>query len=380
MKVVFISGMYPHGHLSHFLVSGLNNIKNLDLIIYCEKIKTKNNFFDKNWNIKKIWSKNFKFVFQIFKEIVKDKPDLVHLQHEINMYGGKITSILFPILILFIKLTGAKIVVTIHSAVPKKFINDHMQNFFFTKAPKIFLFFFFRYLFFLIRVLSDKIIVHTNLSKKILVNDYSYDISCIKKIEFAIPQRVVNKIKKKKFFFYFGYLTRRKGLEIFLKSFSHFIKDYKNYKFIMAGGVIPGQEQAKIEILHLIKRLKIEKFVKYVGFIQKPSQQAYYYNNATAIIIPAIKTMGSSGPLLHANSHEKCSIVTSEGHLKEEISNMQNGILVKNNNWYKSLKFVIENKKTLKKIENNVSVIKRLRNPDNIASKYFKLYKALNDK
>jgi glycosyltransferase involved in cell wall biosynthesis len=255
-----------------------------------------------------------------------------------------------------------------------------MQNLFFTKLPKIFLIFFFKYLFFLIHIISDKIVVHTFLSKKILVNDYNYDKSSIKKIEFAIPQKKINKNKTKKFFFYFGYLTKRKGLENFLESFSYFIKDHKDYKFIMAGGIIPGQEQAKIEILSLINKLKIKKFVKYIGFIEKRSQQEYYYNNATAVIIPAIKTMGSSGPLLHANSHEKCSIVTCEGHLKEEITNMHNGILVKNNNWYKALKFVIENRKSVQKIENNVSIIKKLRNPDSIANKYFKLYKALNDK
>jgi len=380
MKVVFISGMLPSGHYSQYITSGLCLQKEIDLIVYADMDK-KNLKIKHCGEIKRVWSKSLKFISEIIREVSKDKPDIIHIQHEINMFGSLATALVFPLLILILRLKGFKIVVTVHAAVFKKQIDKKFIKLFHKEGVKpIFLKLFFSFLYKFISIFSNAIIVHTNLTKKILTSDYGVSKKKVNVVPAAIPQKldIAKKQKNKNsfpYFFYFGYMVRRKGLGFALEGFRKFIKKNprSKFKFILAGGVIKGQEKALEEIKDMIRKNQFEDRILLKGFIEE-SEQDGLYANAYAIVIPAIISMGSSGPLYHAESYGKCVIATKIDHFLEDIDDKKTGILTENDKWDLAFQSVAGNSVLVKSIEKNVAIKTKSRSPFMTARKYVSIY------
>lgn len=380
MKIVFISGMLPSGHYSQYITNGLNEQKDVKIIVYTDK--NPKNLEIKNCGIiKNIWSKSPKYIFEITKELKKDKPDIIHLQHELNMYGGILTASIFPLLLLTFKLMGYKTVTTVHAAVFKKQINEkfiklfHQESF---MARPFILKLFFHYIYNSISLLSNKIIVHTNLTKDILTSDYGVNAKKVDTIPIVIPQKEIDNSSKEEYFFYFGYMVRRKGLGYALEGFRKFIEKNpaSKFKLVLAGGVIDGQEEALDEIKQIIKDNRLENRVIIKGFIEEKEQDTLYCK-AYAIIIPAEISMGSSGPLFHSVSYGKCVICSKIGHFIEDIDDGKTGILIDNNKWQEAFEFVSENPDKIAEIEKNIEKKAVSRSPVFTAEKYAKIYNQL---
>jgi len=378
MKIAFVSGMLPSGHYSQYITSGLVKIKNVDLLVYTDNDR-KNLEIINCGKIIPTWSKSSKFIFEILGRLLKDSPDIVHYQHEFNMYGNIFSALIFPFLVALSRLLGIKVVTTIHAAVFKKQINKEFI-YTFNQNPKYIkpfvLYLFFYYVYKSISLFSNEVIVHTKLTKKILTEDYGVDAKKVKVIPAAIPQKTDYRIKKEKYFFYFGYMARRKGLGYAIEGFKKFIKKNPKspYKFILAGGVIKGQEDSLQEIKKMIKKSKLEDKIIYKGFIEEREQDSLY-QKAAAVVIPAVLSMGSSGPLYHANSYGKCILASKIGHFLEDIEDKKTGILVDNEKWQDAFELLSKQNDIVNYIENCVIKKTLSRSPVKIAKKYIKLYK-----
>ena len=79
-----------------------------------------------------------------------------------------------------------------------------------------------------------------------MLSYYPHGQKKIKVIATAIPLVDSKKYKKEKYFLYFGYIARRKGLENLIQGFKEFCKKNPKSKFklLLAGGVIKGQEES----------------------------------------------------------------------------------------------------------------------------------------
>ena len=84
--------------------------------------------------------------------------------------------------------------------------------------------------------------------KDILTKDYGVQEKKIHMIRTIIPKHTLSKQKKGMYFLYFGYIVRRKGLEKLIHGFAKFHKKHPDFKLVLAGGTIRGQEKAKDEI------------------------------------------------------------------------------------------------------------------------------------
>lgn len=380
MKIVFISGMLPSGHYSQYLTSGIVLYKETDLIVYSDK-DPKNLSIKGCGKIKPVWSKSIKYIYQIIREVLKDKPDVVHFQHEINMFGSLSTALFFPFLILAVRVLGYKTVTTIHGVVGRNQVDENFINLFMEKsflAKSFFVKMFFNFIFRLIPLFSNSIIVHTNLLKNVLVDDYGAAEKKINVIPTAIPQKEIKEVLVENYFFYFGYMVRRKGLDYALEGFRKFIEKNpdSDYKLVLAGGVIKGQEKALEEIKSNIKDNNLEDKVFIKGFIEEKEQDDLY-GKAKAVIIPAKISIAASGPLYHSVSYGKCVIASKVGNLSEEIKHLETGILTDNNKWDEAFDFVVKNEEVVKKIEINNQRKARIRTPFATAGKCVELYKAV---
>lgn len=377
MKVLFVSKITPFGHLSTFLMNGLKKNKNFYFLV--DKDSEKNEALNFN-NIYPILTPDLTYIIKIIFYALKIKPKVIHIQHEINMFGGFLTAIFFPFLILILRLFLFKVVVTIHSAIPIKEINKNFSKLFFSIIPIALIKLFFIFLFKFICFFSNHLIVHTILTKNILVHEYKVNKKKISVIRLPIINRTfyLDKSIKPDAFLYYGYFSRRKGLFDLLLGYKKFIDETKNPpKLIMAGGVIKGQEKAFEEIKEYINKLSLNKYVYLHGYVKTYYDLDLLFSRSIASLIPAIISMGSSGPLAISRSYGKISIASSVGHLVEDIDKDINGFLVKNNEWFFFFKKVHKEPSLIKKMEINLNNLLITRSPDIQAKKTINLFNRL---
>jgi len=378
-KVVFISTLLPETNYSQYLCTALNSKLKTDLIIYADKNKKNLKIKGLN-NVKLVWNKKIIYFLQIFKQVLKDKPKIIHLQQEINMYGPPKTSIFFPILLILLKLTGAKIIVTVHAVVEKKIINKNFVKAFVKNYFLIHPFIlktYFNYLFKSISFLSDKIIVHTKYLRHVLISNYNCSKNKIELLPMGVPisKNLKKPLSKKPYFLYFGYIVKRKGLQNLIFGFDQFLRKnpHAKFKLILAGGIIKGQEFAYEEIKELIENLKLEKYIKFTGFIDNKKIKNLY-TNAYAILMPSSISISASGPLAQVFSYGKCVVASKINNFAEEIENKKDGILTDNKDWGEAINYIYKNPKIVKKIETNVIKKAQERSWENIALKHIALY------
>lgn len=380
VKVVIVSGLLPSGHYTENLASGLNKIKKLQLLIYTD-LRKENLKVKKSGKVIPVWSKSPMYIFQILGRLLKDRPDVVHFQHEINMFGGLTTAIIFPFMLVAAKLLKIKVATTVHATVsPNQIDSGFVKTF--NQNPKIikpvFLKLFFSFLYKSICQFSDLCFVHTKTAKQVLLSYYPNGKNKIKVIATAIPLVSRKKSKKKKYFLYFGYIARRKGLENLIEGFKKFSKKNPKSKFklLLAGGVIKGQEESLLELQKIIAKAKLKNKIKYLGFLEKEAQTKLY-KQAYGVVIPAKLSISASGPLYHAFSHGKFIMASNIGHLKDEIANLHNGYLIPNNGWSHGFSRAIKSPNWVRKIELNSVNTAKQRTPLKTAMKYFKSYNLL---
>jgi len=377
MKVVFISSMLPSGHFSQILTHGLQQQKKIELIVYADSDK-RNLSIRGCGTIKTVWSRTAFFIYKILREIIKDRPDAVHIQQEFNMYGSVKTAILFPFLVLALRLLGLRVVVTIHAAVFRKQVNKSFISLFTAKQSQIItpltLRLFFNYIYRSVSLFSNEIICHTELMRTMLVEDWGVDHKKISVIPTGIPTKRRYKGKTEPYFLYLGYMVRRNGLPYVLSGFASFVKTHPKYKLVLAGGIIKGQEYAFEEIKEYIRKKQIENNVVIRGFVEQKEQDELY-KKAYAVVIPAKVSMGSSGRLYHAQSFGKCILTSKVGHFKEDISHMKDGILVNNSKWAVAFQLIASNPELVREIEQNVWNRAHEKSAYQIAKRHIEVYK-----
>ncbi|MBI4036870.1 hypothetical protein HY385_00405, partial [Candidatus Daviesbacteria bacterium] len=117
MKIVLVSTFALSTNYSRDLSVSLQKIASpKDTIYLCGK--SGESAADNNPpKIDPVWRSGWLFVFDIFSYVLSKKPQLVHLQQEFKLYGNILSNILFPWLVLLLRLTGVKVVITIHGVI-----------------------------------------------------------------------------------------------------------------------------------------------------------------------------------------------------------------------------------------------------------------------
>jgi glycosyltransferase involved in cell wall biosynthesis len=367
-KIAIVSSVMPATNYSTYLIDALQKktLDGIDVIVYTGKEEANLKVSIKN--IKLIWNKNIIFPFQILRQVLKDKPDILHIQHEINMFGGTATAIVFPILPILLKLVGVKVVITIHAVVARKDINKDFLETFFGSGREILILFtklFFSLLYRAIGFSADKIFVHADILKYILINDYKIKKDKIIVICHGVPDKIefdknyrpicswIKLISDKPFILYYGYFHKRKGIEIIIKSFEIVLKKFPELNLVIAGGTLQKDYEQKIKIL--IRKLNIGKNVIFTGFVEE-MDLGWLLSSCKLILLPAIYSISASGPLAQVIAYHKPVIVSDVGVFKEEITNYIDGLVTNNSIecWAEQIELLIRDKKLYENISYNL--------------------------
>lgn len=288
------------------------------------------------------------YILEIVKGVAEESPHIVHVQHEYLAYGPRKYSILFPVLLLLIRLLRKPIVLTMHSVVRRSRLTEefffvHQAGRRFAAMKRVLMMLFTK----IVVHLSNAVVVHNDSMKNALVQDYDIKQEKIVVVTHGmeaspiVPSDQAKKIlglSQKQVLLFFGFVIPGKGLETLIKSFSKVSQKISNMILVIAGQYHPRlftefpRYLGTIE--KLIQELKLgERVIFENRFIDNQRLQRYI-SAADIVVFPYTddSILGASGALATCASQGKVVIATRIPRFICELKNELNAIIVEPNN------------------------------------------------
>ena len=295
-------------------------------------------------SVLRVWRLNsLSYPFRILKTCLRLKPKVVHVNHEYMMYGKPFFGAFMPLLLFLLKITRRPTVMTLHSVVP----HESVWNGFFRRygsqrlAP-------FKTLFFLAWTrltlrLSSHVIVHSQASKSILSDQYSYPARNISVIGHGIePSITMSRIAAKELLGFggrkvvlnFGYIHEKKGIEHLIRAMGPVTEAHPDVLLVVAGGphvshaARPNEFHEYLEKLsRVVKEVHVEHNVVLRAEYVPNDILPIYFSSADIVVLPYVEQFGTSGVLARAMAAGKAVVATRVNPFFEIIEDGVNGLL-----------------------------------------------------
>lgn len=296
------------------------------------------------------WNKSSAlYVFQVMKQVTEESPDIIHIQHEYLAYGPRKYSVLFPVLLLLLRLLRRTVVVTMHSVVrinnlTGDFFFDHQAGRRFAAVKRALMVLFTR----TTVSLSDAVIVHNEYMRNALIKDYriegknvvviphGFDVDLIQVDSLEAKKEL--RLSGKRVLLFSGFVIPGKGVEVLIKSFSELCRKLTNVTLVIAGGYHPRLFRELPSYIgaieRLIRDLRLDDNVIFEnGFISNQRLQIYV-SAADVVVFPYTddSILGASGALATCASTSKVLIATRIPRFTSDLKNGVNAIIVEPNN------------------------------------------------
>jgi glycosyltransferase involved in cell wall biosynthesis len=280
--------------------------------------KLEKEHFSNKIEIINCWNEGFLYPFQIFRMLCKNKPQIVHIQHEYFIFGRAFSAAIFPLTIFLTKFLRLKSIVTLHGIVnPVEIRDPELGSLGNENLQGIPLWLSQMGLLLITRLItdnSDRIIVMNNTHKNVLVEQYRCSPEKIVLVPHGIPdsEPIDEEIAKKRLGFegmkvvlYFGYITKYKGIDILVKAFKN-IKD-PNCVLVIGGAAHPrlkNDPEYKKFWDSIMTEIASDKRINFVGFI--PDDQLSTFISASDIVVfPYVASFSTGGPMNITVGHHK---------------------------------------------------------------------------
>jgi len=330
------------------LVARLAN--HLNIVVVGNKNRQDEVTLDTKLRIIRSWKKvSPLYIFQIVKAVAEESPHIVHIQHEYLAYGPRKYSILFPALVLLLRLLGRPVILTMHSVVRRSKLTDdfffiHQTGRRFATIKKALMIIFTK----AAVNLSDAVIVHNDLMRKALVQDYDigqekvavvpHGVDASPIVESTSQAKKKLELSQKEVLLFFGFVIPGKGLETLIKSFSEVSQKISNAMLVIAGQYHPRLYTEFPRYLgtieKLIQDLKLGDRVIFENRFIEDQLLQLYISAADIVVFPYVddSILGASGALATCASQRKVVIATCIPRFVSELKNGLNAIMVEPNN------------------------------------------------
>lgn len=284
--------------------------------------------------VKHVWTPHF-YPFQILRQALRDGLEIVHIQYELVTFGSLYTSLLFPLLLLFLKLIHVKVVITVHGIFLKSMLKHVLPDE--LPIPQIILKLYLVFVHKLIDLFGDALIVHSHSMKKMFSSEYK-----IKSEIYVIahgfdfekdedPLRISfwkNRLDGCRVILFFGYIAPRKGVTYLIRAFEKVVKKYPDVRLVIAGDVRPYYISYGEKVKSLSKELNLEDKIIFTGFIDERDVLSLY-SKCDIVALPYEPfIMGTSGTLALAVQNGKPVVATRIQYFEEELKDREDAVLV----------------------------------------------------
>lgn len=243
------------------------------------------------------WKKDTpSYILSIMRESITSGANVVHVQFSYFMFGHEFFTGLFPLLAAGLKLLGKKIVITLHDVVPRLNVTtDFLKRFTYPRFLK-----FKRAAFIcftkLICLMVDKVVVHSEVARRVLIQDYGVPKRKLIVIPHGIDQKPSPPIKiNGKMLFhinksrpivsYFGLIRHGKGLEDLVKAWRRVLEKVDAEMLIIGGRHPYLKDNCYENLVKLIRKLRLERSIHFCGYVPNDKLPAYF-TKSDAFIFP----------------------------------------------------------------------------------------------
>lgn len=263
-----------------------------------------------NIHIIRCYDTNIKYMWQLTSEIHKIKPDVIHVQQELGLFGNVFTAYMLQWFMIFnIKF---KFITTLHGVVSFKYINKDFIKENNYKLPVWLVKIALKIIFIPICKLSYKIVVHENYLKEILINEYYIKSNKIEVIHLGISRntrmdkskarRLLKISKDSQVVLFLGYITGYKGLGLLIEGFGLYAKQNPKSLLLICGGKHPRFNNDKNYIAYYNnlmttadKKIKSKNY-RWVGYLGEDEIRTYI-SASDLMVYPYTAFISSSGPM-----------------------------------------------------------------------------------
>ena len=300
--------------------------------------KEKTEYWEGGIKVLRCFDRKPRFCWQVFQTLRQLKPDVAHFQQELGMFGNIFTAFLLQWLILALRLVGIKTVITLHGVVSlenisPEFIQENNANLPVWLAKLAFL-----AIFKPLGLWANRLIVHDNHLKNILIKEYGFKAKKIIVVPHGVgdyiqlsPEEAQQARQKlgiapnKKIILYLGYLTGYKGLDLLLEGFAEFARENKDAYLVIGAGEHPRlKKDPKYQAYYRglrqrAKRLLLREQYSWPGFISE-KDLPQYFSLSEVMIFPYTTFMAASGPMALALGYQ-VPFLASEVFEKADFAN-----------------------------------------------------------
>jgi glycosyltransferase involved in cell wall biosynthesis len=256
--------------------------------------------------------------YQLFYFIRKDSADIVHLQPQFYIVDW--------LAVVLLKVTGKKVVVTVHDAIPHSYYTS------LTGVEKKLLQ--------CIYCNTDKLIVHADANRVKLLETYpirdekvvviphgEYSLNGISTPVTETDARNFLKLAPgQKVILFFGFIRKNKGLEILLHAFEVLAEKDMDAVLVVAGALIQGATFTPYE--STLSRMKhanrVRVFARYIAHEEIP----LFFLPADVVALPYLEFGSQSGVAHLATGFGKPVVASCVGGLPELFEDGKTGFLV----------------------------------------------------
>jgi len=309
--------------------------------------------------------------YKIFDMIIRLSPDLVHVQHEFNLFGRQCGVSIIP-LYLQLKMTRIPCVTTLHS-VYKNNSNEH------------------KIIFSSILSYSDKIIVHENYQKEALISEIETVMDREEKIE-VIPHgaREISPIpgakdvlgvdSDTKLVLMIGYFSPYKNFEKIIDLWPEVVRRYKGKVLLLVAGKM--RTIAYLEYRNLLfERINSSPARDHIKVIRGQISQRSFDTivSAADVVVLPYKKISQSGIFCHCMSFGKPVVTSQNPTMASIFSQYRAGLMSKNDQEYVNniLALLRDERLYMELSKNALRYVKERISWNIIANRHLAIYKEL---
>jgi glycosyltransferase involved in cell wall biosynthesis len=283
-----------------------------------------------------VWS-TYSYPFEIFKKAASDNVDLVHIQWELNVFGSFYASLLLPLLLLLLRILKVKLVVTVHSVIPRASFGLKLPGFNVPRGLTLFVELLFIMLYKLTVLLPNAIIVHGDSLKKLLCLDYKSKPEKIFVIPYGVESEVssLHSLRKldeissegQEIILAIGTISPRKGLDVLIKAFERLSSKYPSWKLVISGNVPSYYEYYYSHLKKLASSLIKQKRAVFLGAFSM-SDVNRLLEASKVVVFPYIYNFGASSTLTFALQHRKVVVISALNFATDLLADGENALLI----------------------------------------------------
>lgn len=383
MKVCAVTTWPPHRDgVALYSAELYNQIAKLVDVVIVANTMTKKESSDScketDATVLRCWRRGPWFLFDIFRSVYKTRSHAVHLQHGWLLYGGYISSIFFPVLLLFFRLSRKPCVVTVHTVIRRdaKLYKNSVVNFLAQTAVMFVLKSIVKF--------SDNLIVHNSLMIETLKKEYNTNVNKIAIIPHGVKSagNPENDQKEKEVnIMSLGFLRKDKGISYLIQAFEKFLETCSDAKLTIVGGSHAHDKKDQSERFRQLLTPRTQKQVLFTGFVDGKRLEQLIWNS-DIIVLQATEPyyVEASGALATVADYGKPVVCSKVPKFQSELKSEEHYLAVASSDSTKlaqALALLMRNEELRNRLGENLREEMKNRRWSTVAAEHIKLYKQL---